>query len=108
MKSRNKAPRREALSTSKPTTLPSPSKSTLRPFATSRVSVLGPGVIAICFVRIATLDVRSRKPFHHGPRHFQRQAALCEQTDDIERARKRAVDEREFSRARHLDELVKP
>ena len=26
----------------------------------------------------------------------------------IERARKRAVDEREFSRARHLDELVKP
>jgi hypothetical protein len=53
-------------------------------------------------VEIATLDVRSRKPFQHGASYFQRQAALCEQTDDFDRARNMALDEREFSRVRYL------
>jgi len=53
-------------------------------------------------VEIATLDVRSRKPFQHGPSYFQRQAALCEQADDFDRAQNMALDEREFSRMRYL------
>jgi len=59
-------------------------------------------VKAISFVVIATLDVCCRKPFHDGPRQVQWQAALCEQTDDVDRARNRAGGEREFSHVRHV------
>src|SRR6266436_2315783 len=59
-------------------------------------------VNAVCFVEIATLDVGRRKPFQHGPSYIQRQATLCQQTNDFDWARNLALDEREFSRVCYL------
>jgi N-acetyl-anhydromuramyl-L-alanine amidase AmpD len=90
MKSRNKGPRREALSIKADYVaigIQIDIKAVRYLAGLSGKPSSHFNVNAICFVIIATLDVRSRKAFHHGSSRFQRHAALNQQSNDIDRAR---------------------